>query len=81
MYVKGLNMCEMVTHKAADAKQPTQVMDVGVEGSAPDMSVRVLSHIVLLGFIESNDRPRQIWRHQILVWHSPDNRYLDTLGC
>lgn len=25
------------------------------------------------------ERPRQVLRHQTLVWHSPDGRFLDTL--
>lgn len=36
------------------AKQPTQVMNVGVENSAPDMLVRVLIHVAHPDLIESN---------------------------
>ena len=56
------NVCKRAQHlgdgdtQGIGAKQSTQVMDVGVEGSTSDMLVRVLSHVAPLGFIESNDR-------------------------
>lgn len=51
MYVKGLSIWEIGTYQAAGAEHPTQVTDVGVEGSFPDMLV---NHVAPLGFTESN---------------------------
>lgn len=51
---KGAQDWEKGTLLAAGAEQPRQVTDNGVEGSATDVLVRVLRHIAMLGFIESN---------------------------
>lgn len=39
--------------KSSKCGTAMQMMDVGVEGSAPDMLVKVLSHVTPLGFIQS----------------------------
>lgn len=54
MCVKGLSMWEKGTHKAEGIKKHKQVTDVGIEGSTPDMLVRVLSLAAPLDFTESS---------------------------
>lgn len=56
-----------------------QFKDFGVEGNAPDMSLRVLSQVAPLGFIESNGQTVAGLEVQTLVWYSED-KLLDTLG-
>lgn len=55
---KGAQNLGEKTHQAVDDKPSTQVIDVEVEDSTPDMLVRVLNHIAPLDFIESNGQTR-----------------------
>lgn len=51
---KGAQQLRDRTYQAAGAEHPTQLTDLGVEGNAPDMLLRMLSQVAPLGFIESN---------------------------
>lgn len=76
MCVKGPSVWEKGTHRAAGAEQPTYVTDVGVEGSAHDIVVRVLRHVAPLSFIESNgqtaaglEAPNPRYPHVWISWY------------
>ena len=70
MCVNRLSLWETVIHQVANFEYPIQVTDVGVEGSTPDMWVRVLSHVSFEDSLCQICRLQHVSRCQTLVWHS-----------